>query len=47
MAWCGTGRNRGFLPFQRAAVLQPLGAPLTDYHGSSRRAGVRWSSCAS
>ena len=35
------GETVGFLPFQRrGGMLQPLGAPLTDYHGLITRPGV-------
>lgn len=35
------GRIDGFLPFQRrGSRIQPLGAPLTDYHGIVGRPGV-------
>ena len=35
------GEVMGFLPFQRRGkLIQPLGAPLTDYHGVVSRAGV-------
>lgn len=36
------GRPVGFLPFQRrGGVIQPLGAPLTDYHGVIAAPGER------
>jgi CelD/BcsL family acetyltransferase involved in cellulose biosynthesis len=36
-----SGEVVGFLPFQRrGGLVQPLGAPLTDYHGLITRAGV-------
>ena len=35
------GEIVGFLPFQRrGGLIQPLGAPLTDYHGLITRRGV-------
>jgi CelD/BcsL family acetyltransferase involved in cellulose biosynthesis len=35
-----SGETVGFLPFQRrGGLLQPLGAPLTDYHGLVAKAG--------
>jgi CelD/BcsL family acetyltransferase involved in cellulose biosynthesis len=35
------GEVVGFLPFQRrGGLIQPLGAPLTDYHGLITKAGV-------
>jgi CelD/BcsL family acetyltransferase involved in cellulose biosynthesis len=35
-----SGDTVGFLPFQRrGGLLQPLGAPLTDYHGLVAKAG--------
>lgn len=37
------GRIDGFLPFQRRGKrIQPLGAPLTDYHGVIGRPGVEF-----
>lgn len=36
------GRIEGFLPFQRrAGLVQPLAAPMTDYHGVVARPGAR------
>jgi CelD/BcsL family acetyltransferase involved in cellulose biosynthesis len=36
------GRIEGFLPFQRRGdEIQPLGAPLTDYHGPILRPGAK------
>ncbi len=36
------GRVEGFLPFQRRGrLIQPIAAPLTDYHGVLSRAGAK------